>query len=167
MTSIVVARRDGILRGPDGTQYRTHRGKTLADARHPAVVAVPDAWVPMVVELTVEGAAEPAGVPGTHAQVQQYENDLEELRQELAETEELAEQRGAELSRLADGLVDRGLTLPTEDERRPGWLVNIALEAVDLAAGGVRLARAAESEPTPAPRPPRAGKVARRTGSDD
>lgn len=126
-TGIVVSRRDGILRAPDGTKHRVARGKTLADADHPAVLANPSDWMPMVVELTTREAADygDAEVPGSHSQVEQYENDLAELEETLA-------QRDAELSRLATGLEAAGIELPAEDQRAPGWLVDLALGWIDV-----------------------------------
>lgn len=123
MTGIVVSRRDGILTAPDGSKHRVARGKTLADADHPAVLANPRDWTPMVVTFTVGDRPEGVEVPASHTQVEQFENDLAELEETLA-------QRDAELSRLARGLEAAGLTLPAEDERAPGWLVDLALEAV-------------------------------------
>lgn len=145
MTEIMVSKRDGIAKGPDGTKYRVARGKTLADAAHPVVVAYPNDWQPIRVELSVPGGGSTA-TPDTAA--------LDELRNEVAELEgmaELAEVRGAELLRLADGLADRGFALPAEDEREPGWLVDLALAA--LPAGNPE--PAAE---VPAPRAPRTAK---------
>lgn len=123
MTEIFVSKRDGVARAPDGTQYRVHRGKTLADGRHPVVMAYPGDWMPMEVHLSMPGDAEPAADAKALA-------TLEELRNELAEVEELAESRGAELQRLADGLAGAGVALPAEDARQPGWLVDITLDAV-------------------------------------
>jgi hypothetical protein len=153
VTEIMVSKRSGIAVGPDGVKHRVHRGKTLADARHPLVQSQPNDWSPMQIELNVEG-------DDAHAAVD--EAALEELRSDLAEVEELAEARGSELQRLADGLAARGLTLPAEDDRAPGWLVDVALEAVDLAQHDVVLTRA-NPEPAPvaavpAPRAPRAAK---------
>lgn len=133
MTGIVVSRRDGILRAPDGTKHRVARGKTLADSDHPAVLANPGDWVPMVVTLTVGDRPEgersaaaseldtPLGV--RHEQVVQLENDVAELEETLA-------QRDAELTRLAESLAELGVRLPAEDERESGWLVDLALDAI-------------------------------------
>lgn len=126
MTEIFVSKRDGVARAPDGTQYRVHRGKTLADGRHPVVVAYPGDWMPMEVHLSVPGESEPAA-PTPDAEVFAT---LEELRNELAGVEELAEARGTELQRLADGLAGAGVELPAEDAREAGWLVDITLDAV-------------------------------------
>lgn len=131
MTQIVVSRRDGILRAPDGTRHRVARGRTLAEADHPAVLANPGDWSPMVVTLTTPGrpersaAALPGGaeVPASHAQVEQFENDLAELEETLAS-------RDAELGRLVDGLAALGVRLPAEDGRTPGWLVDLVLDTL-------------------------------------
>jgi hypothetical protein len=155
MTGIVVSRRDGIARAPDGTQWRVHRGKTLADARHPVVVAYPGDWMPVEIELDMPGA----GVPHPPCAA---EREVDELRNELAETEELAEHRGAELQRLQDGLEDRGIVPPIDEVRSPGWLVNWALATLDSwrATPLVVVEEDApqpvtEAETPPAPRPPR------------
>lgn len=148
MTEIMVAKRDGVATAPDGVKYRTHRGKTLADARHPLVQAYPHDWSPMEVALTVDGtAAEP-----------QHE-DVEGLRNDLAEVEEVAEARGLELNRLAAGVEARGVKLPAEDDRAAGWLVDLVLDALDALAGGRPAA------PTLVP-PPRAPRSARKAVSD-
>lgn len=140
MTGIVVSRRDGIARAPDGTQWRVHRGKTLADTRHPAVVAYPNDWTPVTIELSVPGTSS-ASVP----QGSPVAAEIDELRNELAEIEELADQRGTELQRLQDGLAERGALLPDEDSRSPGWLVDFVLDVID----------AIPSPPSAAPKPPR------------
>ena len=174
MTEIVVSRRDGILTAPDGTKHRVARGKTLADAEHPAVLANPGDWVPMVVTLTVgdrpEGAGEldtPLGVQ--HEQVAQLENDVAELEETLA-------QRDAELTRLAEGLGARGIELPADDEREPGWLVDLVLRLVDeRASARSSLPREPQSSPAPAaapsiappkPRKRTAPPLVTRTGDD-
>jgi hypothetical protein len=125
---IVVSRRDGILTAPDGTKHRVARGKTLADADHPAVLANPRDWVPMVVTLTL-GDRPRAGDLDTplgaqHERVVQLENDVTELEETLAA-------RDAELIRLADQLAARGVELPAEDDREPGWLVDLVFEWMD------------------------------------
>jgi hypothetical protein len=159
MTEIMVSKRDGIAKGPDGTKYRVARGKTLADAAHPVVVAYPNDWQPMRVELSVES-------PGvTVGDVEA----LEELRNELAEMEETAQVLSGELTRLLDGLMARGYKVPAEDDREAGWLVEFALGALDQARTAATTAadvapespRRAEPVPAlaPAPRPPRAAKV--------
>ena len=121
MTGIVVSRRDGIATAPDGTKYRVHRGRTLADARHPLVAAWPNDWTPMTVDLTVDGDPSP-GAP-TPA-------ELEQLRDDLAEAEEAAEDALAQLATIAAGLAERGYELPAEDEREPGWLAGAVLELI-------------------------------------
>jgi len=141
MTEIVVSRRDGIVTAPDGTKHRVNRGKTLADAEHPLVQAYPNDWQPMHVELAVPGAAR---------------NEVEELRNDLAEADEVAEYRGAELQRLADGLAARGVDLAAQGDQTPGWLVTLTLATLD---------QRAVSATVPPPRAPRAAKP--RAGSDD
>jgi hypothetical protein len=135
VTSIVVSKRDGIVKAPDGTKYRVARGKTLADARHPVVEAYPHDWVPMVVALSVEDGAPGSATANSddlHDRLGQAENDL-------AEVEELAEHRGAELVRLAEGLAGFGYDLPAEADRRPGWLVDLVLDALPVRAATASL----------------------------
>lgn len=150
MTQLMVSKRDGIVRAPDGTQYRVARGKTLADARHAVVVAYPNDWSPMEVALPVDDA-DAAPVADEAA--------LDELREQLTEAEESAEFYAAELNRLREGLAAVGLTLPAEDERTEGWLVTLALETVEVGINALKANLSApEAEPVPAPRTPRAAK---------
>jgi hypothetical protein len=162
MIGIVISRRDGVVKAPDGTQFRVHRGKTLAHAAHPVVMAYPNDWMPVTIDLAVNG-------PGDEDVRQDYKEDvtvlmakLDELRNELAEVEDLAESRGAELARLADTLAARGVDLPDEDDREPGWLVDLVFAWMDRPLPG-DAAAGADAEPDvtphgpdePAPRPPR------------
>lgn len=128
MTELFVSKRDGVARAPDGTQYRVHRGKTLADGRHPVVVAYPGDWMPVEVHLSMPSET-PEAPPARAADAEVFAT-LEELRNELAEVEDLAESRGAELQRLADGLAAAGIELPAEGDREAGWLVNKVLDVV-------------------------------------
>lgn len=144
MTEIVVSRRDGVLTAPDGTKYRVARGRTLANAQHPAVLANPRDWTPMVITLDVDGA-EPLTPGGSHAETGQLENDVAELEETLA-------LRDAELTRLVEGLAARGVALPAEGDREPGWLVDLVLEIVST--------RVAPHEPEIAPPPVRPRKRA-------
>jgi hypothetical protein len=144
MTQIVVSRRDGILTAPDGTKYRVARGKTLAEADHPAVLANPGDWIPMVVTLTLADRPAAAEVPGSHEQVAQFENDVAELEETLAS-------RDAELSRLAEGLESVGILLPAEEDREPGWLVDLALGWIDVNRASVAAGlRGGFDDPQPA-----------------
>lgn len=126
---IVVSRRDGVLTAPDGTKWRVARGKTLADADHPAVLANPGDWAPMVITLTV-GDHEPT-VDDDPRLTPEAIGILDDLRGEIAELEETLAQRDAELFRLAEGLAARGVVLPAEDDREPGWLVDLVLAWMD------------------------------------
>jgi hypothetical protein len=121
---IVVSRRDGILTAPDGTKHRVARGKTLADADHPAVIANPGDWVPMVVTLSV--ADRRPGVP----QDSTAAAEIDELNGQVTELEETLAGRDAELTRLVEGLAAAGIGLPAEDDREPGWLVDLVLAAL-------------------------------------
>ncbi len=99
MTEIVVAKRSGVLRAPDGAMYRLKGGATLADARHPAVAGSPDSWRPVAVHLPYDGAEEPAP-PGASA-----------------------EGMLATLERVVELLDGAGLLPDDVDRDREGWLV--------------------------------------------
>ena len=141
MTKIVVARRDGTLRSPGGERFRLHRGKTLADARHPAVVAFPEDWRPVEIDLPINDAAD-VEVPAAEV----TEDELAELRTELAETTETVEHLGAQFRRLIEGLAERGIELPEDEAREQGWLVGLALAAIDRAQGVRELTEAPAAE---------------------
>jgi hypothetical protein len=138
---IVVSRRDGILTAPDGTKYRIARGKTLADADHPAVIANPRDWVPMVISLSVGDRPDDGEPPhgSSSERLAKAESDVVEL-------EETLDRLTDELSRLAQGLEGAGVELPAEEEWSPGWLVDLVLTVVR--AGSIAL-RAADDEPEP------------------
>jgi hypothetical protein len=176
MTSIVVSRRDGILTAPDGTKHRVARGKTLADADHPAVLANPRDWTPMVVELS----------SGTERSAATLPEGADELAEQVAELDETLAQRDAELSRLADGYASLGHSLPAEEDREPGWLVDLVLhelregataaraQAGPAAARSEALTKLDKPEPAAAPpiAPPKPRKrtsppLVTRTGDDD
>jgi hypothetical protein len=110
MTQIMVAQRSGILRAPDGKQYRLVRGQTLADGRHPAVTGSPASWRPMHVELAVDDSADcpPDGF---------------DQSDQIAELEETAEQYRSALQAVADLLDERGL-LAGVDREQEGWLLD-------------------------------------------
>ncbi len=154
MTQIVVSKRDGIVRAPDGTRHRVHRGKTLADATHPVVVAYPNDWTPMHVELAVPGGES----PGTqHEQVAQLENDVAEL-------EETNGMLVASLTAVSE-LLDQHGELPPIDERGDGWLVEAVRTTLANAYGRGRndatgRTPAPEPDDVQAPRAPRAVKRA-------
>jgi hypothetical protein len=166
VTQIVVSTRNGVLTAPDGTKHRVARGKTLADARHPAVLACPRDWSPMVVDLTVDGPAPGDSEPVAHAheQIAQLENDVTELEETLSD-------RDREFGRLMTGLEVAGVTLPAEEIRQPGWLVDLVLaqlaeRSADVPPIVVPYAEAKPLAPTKSRRrvvPP----LATRTGDDD
>lgn len=173
---IVVSRRDGILTAPDGTKHRVARGKTLADADHPAVLANPRDWVPMVVTLTL-GDRPRAGV----SQDSTAAAEIDELNGQVTELEETLAGRDAELGRLVEGLAELGVKLPADDDREPGWLVDLVLDLVvtqhaeRVAAYGTGRDDEAAGDPVAPPRavlaPPKPRKRAlppltTRTGDD-
>lgn len=170
MTQIVVSRRDGILRAPDGTKWRVARGKTLADAEHPAVLANPGDWTPMVVTLTVDDRPEDERATdgplpeGGAARLAQLENDVTELEETLAGRDEV-------FASLVEGLAARDFELPAEDDREPGWLVDLVLRLVDERAS--TRSSPPRATPVPAVAPPSrprkrtAPPLVTRTGDDD
>lgn len=115
---IVVARRDGLMVAPDGTKYRLARGRTLADARHPAVIAYPDSFTPMHVELAYDGPEEPTD---------------DDARQEV-------DGYRAQLAAIAAGLIQRDLIPDGYDTGREGWLAGLIFELLDAPAGELPVA---------------------------
>jgi hypothetical protein len=133
---IVVSRRDGVLTAPNGVKWRVVRGKTLADADHPAVAANPRDWAPIEITLTVDQSGPDVGSSDRDATLDELRSALEDARGEQAELEETLSQRDAELSRLAEGLAAAGVALP--DDRQPGWLCDLALEAVETGLNALK-----------------------------
>jgi hypothetical protein len=112
MTEIYVARRNGILREPDGTLHRLVAGKTLAAGTHPAVTNSPDSWRPMVIELDVDGEQGPQDTEADPALFLERMELAEAERDKLVET----------LSRVVAVFDQRGL-LVDYDRDTEGWLV--------------------------------------------
>jgi hypothetical protein len=137
MTEIVVASRDGILRAPNGEQFRLVRGKTLADARHPAVQAYPDNFMPMRVELSMEDAD-----PG-HLE-DAFSTELAEAKEDARQATEAAEEYRAQLVAITDVLMARGGVPADVDTDEPGWLAKAVGRALDATAP-------ADDEPVPPP----------------
>lgn len=136
MTSIVVATRDGILTGPDGTNYRLVRGKTLGDARHPAIAAYPDNFMPVEIELSHDAeAADPGHLEDDFAV------ELAELQEEKAQADEAANGYMSQLAAIADLLAERGMV--PDDTGTEGWLTRAVAAALDRDVSR-------ETSPTPA-----------------
>jgi len=155
MTEIVVACRDGILRAPDGTQYRMVRGKTLADGKHPAVLANPDSFMPVEVELSLEDV-DPGHLEDAVAV------DLAELREDAKRAEVTSEVYRVQLVRIADELMSRGLIPSTQATDYVGWLVDAVRNCLDLmtsadghAMDGKMAEAVTDDVPPPRPRKPR------------
>jgi hypothetical protein len=55
---LMVAKTDGIIQLADRSQWRTYRGRSLADSAHPIVTEHPNSWMPMHVEFEVESSDE-------------------------------------------------------------------------------------------------------------
>lgn len=138
MTSeLVVARKDGVLRDPDGIGYRVHKGKTLADADHPAVIANPQVFMPMEIALKVD-REEAADVD---ARV------LDDVRADLERAQGDAERYREQLAAIADGLAARGLVDERTDTSYEGWLSAVIFGAIDGSAAALPTVR---EEPEPA-----------------
>lgn len=158
MTSIVIAARDGILKGPDGEQYRMVRGRTLANAAHPAVAAYPDNWQPMVLDIDVPDPEE--ADPG-HLE-DDVAVELAELREEARRAEADAARYQEQLQAIAEGLESRGLIPPSADIDRQGWLIDTLFNFIDTALGadGHTMDGQLESVPDDVPPPAPARKRA-------
>lgn len=138
MTNIVVAYRDGILTAPNGEKFRMVRGKTLADARHPAVQMRPESWGPMVVELSVD-EPDADGEPDTR---------VAELLQALGAAQSEADDYRRQLAAVVVVLTSRGLAPEHAETAVEGWLARAVTAAIDE--------RAASPEPV---KPPRGGRT--------
>lgn len=122
MTNLMVARRDGTLLNKEtGERYRLVRGKTLADADHPAVVANPDAFMPMTVDLRSD--SEEAADADTRV--------LDDVRASLEQAQGDAERYREQLAVIADGLAARGLVDELTDTSYEGWLSAVVFGAID------------------------------------
>lgn len=119
-TELVISRRDGIVRAPDGTQHRVYRGKTLADAQHPAVLASPSTWMPVTIDLPL--ADTDAGEAGT---------GTAELTARLGDAEAAVESYRVQLTRVVLLLEERGMLPAETDREREGWLVDAIAAAFD------------------------------------
>jgi hypothetical protein len=112
--TVMIARREGVFKTPDGSLYRLEVGRTTADADHPIVRSFPDAWAPFAVHFA---SGEPAPMD-------------ESIADQLTELEETAERYRLILTTISDGLEVRGL-LASADREREGWLVEAVFSAVD------------------------------------
>lgn len=128
MTEIVVAYRDGILTAPSGEKFRLVRGKTLADARHPAVRMRPESWGPMVVELSVDDPTEPSD-PDRDAK-------LDDLRASIEQAEAERDGFRTQLAAVATVLGARAL-LPANAGDHEGWLAEAVAAAIDGSAAAL------------------------------
>jgi hypothetical protein len=101
--SIVIARRNGVLHGPDGERYPVRSGRTLADADHPVVALYPKVWVPVNITLrTPDGAGTDQPTPDADTWDPAREG-AQNTEGEPSEEMELA----AQFRRLATALRDR------------------------------------------------------------
>lgn len=139
MTNIVVSYRDGVVTAPNGEKFRVVRGKTLADARHPAVQMRPESWGPMVVELSVDDPDE-SGEPDTR---------MAELTEALGAAQSEADGYREQLAAVTEVLSARGL-MPNQPLME-GWLAKAVAVAIDAPA-------AAPPEPVKPPRAARSRK---------
>lgn len=110
MTDVVIAIRSGIVTAPDGAKHRLVRGRTLADARHPAAVAFPEMFAPHTIDLPFDGEpAETEPTPSSDRGALEYFSGLaDEYRGQLAAIVEVLHAHDA---------------LPSEAEQaEPGWV---------------------------------------------
>lgn len=119
---VMVALRDATVKTPDGALFRLRAGKTYANPLHPAVVAYPNDWRPLDIDLPAPAAT--GGAPSADTSA------LDELREELAVVEEQLEE-SREYRRVLDGiatmLAERGL-LAGVDTEQAGWLPRLLRE---------------------------------------
>jgi hypothetical protein len=124
---IMVAVKDGIAREPSGVQHRVVRGRTLADARHPLVIAYPHEWQPIEIHL-------PYGEPDEAVDVD-HVFDIDKLRnhnEHLTAAHKQAEAEAAgylsQLEAVAEVLAEHGYEAPAEPA--PGWLARLVEQAL-------------------------------------
>jgi hypothetical protein len=151
MTNIVCASRDGVLRAPNGEQFRMVRGRTLADARHPAVVANPDAFMPVQVELSIEDAD-----PG-HLE-DYFAVEQAELEEKLQQAEAEATAYRAQLVTIADIVMAAGRVSPGTDTDQPGWLAETIRTMAAHTHPTLATSDAEDDVPPPRTRAPRTPK---------
>lgn len=158
MTEIMVSKRDGIATEPDGTKHRVARGKTLADARHPLVVAYPGDWLPMEVALSMPDDAPAADRDGT---LDDLHHKLQDAEEQAVEAEETAEGYRKQLAAVVDVLAKHDL-VPADAGARDGWLAEAVGAALAKQREGLAPGELPVDEPLPAtvapPKPPRAAK---------
>lgn len=106
---IVIARRNGVVRGAEGERVAIRAGRTIADADHPIVALYPKVWAPVHVALRTD--------PGGPRPADNWDPAREGAQDTVyaeadPETVELAEQfrRLASLARGLGALADRPLT---------------------------------------------------------
>jgi len=138
MTQIMISRRSGIAREPNGTLHRVVAGMTTADARHPLVVAHPQDWQPMALTLPAPDDDAETVIPGAG------DVAVTDLRERLAEAEQRAEACTVQLSRIVELLAERGALPDETEQQREGWLADA------LAAEFAELDEVLEDETAPA-----------------
>jgi hypothetical protein len=120
MTDVVIATRSGIVTAPDGSKHRLVRGRTLADARHPAAVAFPEMFAQHTIDLPYAGPDD-------------AEAERDGYRQQLAT--------------IVDAVTVRGLMPADVDMGVEGWLVGVLSELLDRCADPVAPPAAAKRGP--------------------
>jgi hypothetical protein len=128
-SKVVVARKNGLLAGPDGSRIRITRGKTYADAGHPAVTEFPEAWADLPVTLAADGPApqgeQDSGAPGLVA----------DLQARIEELEETAGGYREQLQRMAQLMIERGYVTDETNTQSDGWLVRLVTAVLDRLGG--------------------------------
>jgi len=146
MTSkLMIARRDGTVRNTEtGERYRLLKGRTVADAEHPAVKLYPEAFMPLTVELRVEDEQRAVSDPESDG----------DLAEELAEVESERDYAQGVLRGLAEALAERGLVDRDNPPNHEGWLAETLLAAIDRAAAPT-VSEVPAGTAAPKPRRPR------------
>lgn len=159
MTEIVVATRDGVLRAPSGEQFRMVRGKTLANAAHPAIQAYPDNWMPMKLDIDVDDpeVADPGHLEDDVAV------ELAELREDAKRSEADAARYQEQLQEIANVIDSRGLVPLNYDTETPGWLAGLVAHLLDTGTAAPREQVSPAADDVPPPPAPRKRSVPKAT----
>lgn len=139
MTDVVIATRSGIVTAPDGTKHRLVRGKTLADARHPAAVAFPEMFAQHTIDLPYAGPDDAEAADPGHLE--------DSVAEELAEIEAERDGYRQQLATIVDAVTVRGLMPADVDMSVEGWLVGVLSELLDRCADPVAPPAAAKRGP--------------------
>lgn len=126
MSEVVIARRNGVLTGPEGERIAIRAGRTLADADHPVVALYPKVWIPVNVALRTNRADDGTESPITQLPApQNAEGEPSEEGELAAQFRRLAAAL-RDLDALTDGpltaaeVVEHTVAIVDEWKQRPG-----------------------------------------------